>query len=221
MKVSEVATQLVNLDDYVDQIIQDFKTSRLRKYYVELSASTVEDFDSLDAPAPERPLDDVVKRVLLQKSRLALLGNFGTGKTSFCKKFAHDLAVMYKSDATVRIPVIVPLSDYETRLDIQELITNTLQFRYGVRIDLTICQELQRLGRFLFLFDGFDEMASRVDRDVVLDNLRELNKVARIKENKFVVTCRTHFFRDNVEASVFDEFETLYIPEWGATELGE
>lgn len=117
--------------------------------------------------------------------------------------------------------MVIPLSDYETNLDIQQLITNSLQFRYGVRIDMTVCQELQRLGRFLLLLDGFDEMASRVDPDVVRENFREINKISRIPENVFLVTCRTHFFRDKVQAEVLADFEVIYVPEWGESELRE
>lgn len=158
---------------------------------------------------------------VLSKARIALLGNFGTGKSTWCRKYARDLATQYKEDRTRRIPIVVSLSDYETKLDIQQLVTNTLQFRYGVRVDLSICQELQRLGRFLFIFDGLDEMATRVDPEVVRENLREINKLARIQENVFIVTCRTHFFRDKVQTEVLADFETLFIPEWGESELRE
>ncbi len=179
----------------------------------------------LVAPLPEHSQkitrENSKFRSILRNGKIAILGNFGTGKTTWCRKFARDLAVQYQKDHTCRIPIVVSLSDYETKLDIQQLVTNTLQFRYGVRIDHSVCQELQRLGRFLFNFDGLDEMATRVDPEVVRENLREINKVARIQENLFVVTCRTHFFRDRVQTEVLANFEMLFIPEWGEAELRE
>lgn len=219
---SELATQLVPFDDYIDRIISEYESMRVSQCYIALSVSFTEDYD-LDQSVIERPLDNVVSKLLFDENhtKVALLGNFGTGKSTFCKKFAYDLARRYKSDRTQRIPIVVNLSDYESKLDIQELVTNTLQFRYNVRIDLTICQELQRLGRFLLLLDGFDEMATRVDPDIIRDNLREIEKISRIPENKFLMTCRTHFFRDRVQAEILADFDLLFIPEWGEQELAE
>ncbi len=222
-RFSDLATQLVSFDDYIDRIIAEYTSLPVSRYYIALSASEEEDYDIEDDSSFRRPLETVVSHILFEEGhdRVALLGNFGTGKSTFCTKYAFDLATQHKRDPATRIPVLVRLSDYESKLDIQALITNTLQFRYGVRIDLTLCPELQRLGRFILLFDGFDEMATRVDPDVLRDNLRELQKVSRIPENKFILTCRTHFFRDRVEAEILTDFRLLYIPEWGDRELRE
>lgn len=64
-------------------------------------------------------------------------------------------------------------------------------------------------------------MASRVDIDIIRENLRDINKISEIKENKFILTCRTHFFRDQVQTEVLTDFDILYIPEWGEGELKE
>ena len=219
----DLSTQLIDFDSYAQRLVDDFEQSPTAGLYVDLSGSEEEDFEGADDSSFHRPLGGFVDLCLFEREhdRLALLGNFGTGKTTFCRKYACDLARRYQRDPSSRIPVLVNLSDFETKLDIQELITNTLQFRHGVRIDLTLCQELQRLGRFLLLFDGFDEMAVRVDPDVIRENLREIAKVGRIAENKFVLTCRTHFFRDRLHASILSGFDVVYIPEWGERELHE
>ena len=220
---SDLQNQLIDFDAYLDKLIADYDGSPVSKYFIELPFSESEDFDLGDTQIIHRPLDEAVNRILFENgnSTLALLGNFGTGKSTWCKKYARDLAIKCKAQRTTRIPVLVSLSDYDSNIDIQQLITNTLQYGYGLRIDTAICQELQRLGRFLFLFDGFDEMATRIDPDVIRENLREINKVARINANVFVLTCRTHFFRDRVQAEILADFDTLYIPEWGETELEE
>jgi len=36
-----------------------------------------------------------------------------------------------------------------------------------------------------------------------------------------LLTCRTHFFRDRIQAEVLTDFDVLYIPEWGEQELQE
>lgn len=216
-----LSTQLVNFDDYVHSLISSFEGSPVFHSYIDLACTENENYEGADDPGFQRPLDRVVDRYLFleRRNKLSLLGNFGTGKTTFCRKYAYELAKRYLADRTNRIPILINLSDYESKLDIQELITNTLQFRHAIRIDLVLCEELQRMGRFILLLDGFDEMATRVDLDVIRDNLREINKISRIAENKLVLTCRTHFFRDRLQAEVLADFDIVYIPEWGEEEL--
>lgn len=218
---SDLSTELVNFDQYIDHIIAEFEDSELASSYIDLSGTEVEDYESIDPSNFHRPLDDLVDRYVFEDSRgrLALLGNFGTGKTTFCKKYSYDLARIYKEDPTSRIPILINLSEYERKQSIQEVITSTLQYGYGVRIDTALCLELQRLGKFILLFDGFDEMATNVDPNTIRDNLREINNISRIPENRFILTCRTHFFRDRVQAEVLADFDIIYIPEWGEIEL--
>jgi RNA polymerase sigma factor (sigma-70 family) len=219
----ELTNQLIDFEPYINLVIREFETLPVANHYIDLSFSESEDYLGGDESVIDRPLDDAVNRLLFEegKTKLALLGNFGTGKSTWCRKYARDLAKQYQADRTRRIPVVIPLTDYEANVDIQQLITNALQFRYGLRIDLAICQELQRLGRLILIFDGFDEMAARVDPEIVRENLREINKISRIPENVFLLTCRTHFFRDKVQAEVLADFDTLFIPEWGEPELRE
>jgi RNA polymerase sigma factor (sigma-70 family) len=220
---ADLSTQLVNFDSYIDQIIENFENSTVSKCYIDLSGTEVEDYEGNEDALIYRPIDGYIQRCLFdeQRGKLALLGNFGIGKSTFCRKYAYDQARKYKKDKTARIPVIINLKDYDSKFHIQELILKTLQFNYGVDINVPKSQTLQRMGKFIFLFDGFDEMDAKANPDTIRDNLRELNKIAEIKENKFVLTCRTHFFRSKVHAEVLGDIDILYIPEWGETELTE
>ena len=58
---------------------------------------------------------------------------------------------------------------------------------------------LNRMGRFLLIFDGFDEMARKVDYQKVVDNFWELAK-AVVPGAKAVLTCRDEHFRYAQEA---------------------
>ncbi|GGB26348.1 restriction endonuclease [Puia dinghuensis] len=146
---TELSTQLVNFDDYIDTIIAEFESSTISKYYIDLSGTETEDYELVEYISLFRPIDHYISRRLFTegKDKLALLGNFGTGKSTFCKKYAYDLAQRYKCDKTSRVPVIISLKDYDARFDIQTLILNTLLTRYGVNITPVICQALQRIGK--------------------------------------------------------------------------
>lgn len=219
----DLSTQLVNFDDYIDQLIDSYGKSEVSKYYIDLSGTEIEDYEDNEAAFVHRPIEKYIENCLYgeKRSKLALLGNFGTGKSTFCRKYAYDLAVRYQKDKTTRIPVIVSLKDYDSKFHIQDLVLNTLQYRYGVDITVPKYQSLQRMGKFIFLFDGFDEMDARANPETIRENLRELNKISELKENKFIITCRTHFFRSKIHAEVLGDFDILYIPEWGEDELVE
>ncbi len=220
---SKLSTQLVDFDDYLVRVIAEFEEAPVSKCYIELTGTETEDYETSPEPIFHRPIEKFINQAFSEDGRqkIALLGNFGTGKSTFCRKYAHDLALSCRKNPSARIPLVVNLRDYDSRLHIQQLILNRLVFGYNVNINQNLCQELQRMGKFLFLFDGFDEMTSRVDNDTIREDLFELNRVAEIAENKFVLTCRTHFFRDQIQADVLSDFDVLYIPEWGETELEE
>lgn len=219
---SELSTQLVNFDTYIDRIISEYESLKVSRYYIELSGTETEDYDDPDTIF-FRPIDGFIQQCLFNndRSKVALLGNFGTGKSTFCQRYAYTLAQQYKRDHSARVPVLINLKDFEAGVDIQTLILNTLMIRYGINLTLVISLALQRIGKFLLIFDGFDEMDIRANPDTVRENLRQLNKVLEIKRNKIIITCRTHFFRNRVQAEVLSNFDIAYIPEWGEIELKE
>jgi len=220
---AELSTQLVNFDPYIDQVIASFENSPVSKYYIDLSGTETEEYEENANITLYRPIDDYINNCLFKnhQKKLALLGNFGTGKSTLCRQYACALAKRYREDKTARIPIIISLKDYDARFDIQTLILNTLLTNYGVDITLGISLALQRLGRLILIFDGFDEMDARATLNTIRENLRELNKILEIKENKFILTCRTHFFRNKVQTEILADFDILYIPEWGEKELEE
>lgn len=220
---AELSTKLVNFDLYIDRLINDFDESPIHSYYVDLSGTEDEDYENNQNVKYYRPIDNYINRCFEQdgETKLALLGNFGTGKSTFCQKYARDLANNYKKNKTGRIPVIISLKDFNSKIFIDELILNTLQNRYGININKSIFSELQRLGKFIFLFDGFDEMDGSASPETISSNFKQLDKISEIKENKLIVTCRTHFFRNKVQLEGLEDFVMLYIPEWGEVELKE
>jgi len=54
-------------------------------------------------------------------------------------------------------------------------------------------------GLFLLIFDGFDEMAQRVDINTTISNFNELAKTVT-KKSKVILTCRTEYFKTRQEA---------------------
>lgn len=181
-------------------------------------------------------IDDYIDNWLEErgKNHISVLGEFGTGKTWFCRHFAYrQLQRFLEHPTNQRIPLLVNLRDYRS-VDLEQLITDLLVNRYGIRIggyggfDI-----LNRNGRLLLLFDGFDEMTMHVDDISTIKNFETLARTA-VPGGKVLLTCRTPYFRDYLESyrvlsgglgesliTKRPNFEVIYLREFDKEQIKE
>lgn len=139
------------------------------------------------------------------KEHLSVLGEFGTGKTWFCLRFASELANEYREAKErglprPRLPLVIPLRDYAKAVSVESLFSEFFFRKHEVQIaGYSVFDYLNRSGRLLLIFDGFDEMASRVDRQARVNNFWELAKVV-VPGSKVLLTCRTEHFPEAKES---------------------
>jgi formylglycine-generating enzyme required for sulfatase activity/GTPase SAR1 family protein len=135
-------------------------------------------------------LHDYVLEWLNDRNRelLAVLGDYGIGKTSFCYKFACDMT------GSEYVPVVVELKTVMTKgwRDIQREVKS----RAG---DSTQSPVL--------ILDGFDELSLTFDKETVFKEIENLSKTTQ-EYKKVILTSRTQFFRSEEE-----EKETL-VQKW-------
>jgi predicted NACHT family NTPase len=109
---------------------------------------------------------------------ISLLGEFGTGKTWFCRHYAYRQLERYlKNPVNERLPVLITLRSFAKALTVQQLINDALLEQYRlpfVGSAFEVFQEINRRGKLLLILDGFDEMARQVDYQTVVDNFWEL-----------------------------------------------
>ncbi len=79
---------------------------------------------------------------------------------------------------------------------------------------MKLCLELQRMGRFIFILDGLDEMATRVDRIVINENLREIDRLFSDNNNIYLLTCRTHFFQERIADEFLKDYRVIFLVDW-------
>jgi len=227
IKIDELYNQLVCFDDFLESSLNSFDNSPLSKFYINQRGSEVEDYFALTPSEKEEylhyPLTEYISELFFEKDerQIAVLGNFGTGKTSLCHKLTNKLLLQYKKDPKNRIPILISLKDYRAGIDIEQLIVNQLQKQPGINIDSKLFRELQRMGRFVFILDGLDEMATKVDRIVINENLREISRLKESGDNIYLITCRTHFFQDRITDEFLKDYQVIYLTDWGRTELEE
>ncbi|BCL34375.1 pentapeptide repeat-containing protein [Nostoc sp. MS1] len=138
------------------------------------------------------------------KEHLSILGEFGTGKTWFAFHYAWEALKKYRQakqegSPLPRIPVVVPLRDYAKAVTIESLFSEFFFRKHQIGLaNYSVFEQLNRMGKLLLIFDGFDEMAARIDRQEMINNFWRLAKVV-VPGAKAILTCRTEHFPEALE----------------------
>ena len=209
---------LINFQRYLQRLQKEYKqpdsedNPPLAEIYVPLNAVPYGGTKGVD-------IEQEVKRWLSDSSptstRLALLADYGSGKSTFCRHLAAIMAEEYLDEkenagfSGARIPLLIPLRDFsQYPFDLKSYLIKYLVEYY--QIESTNSEALMKMaevGRLLFLFDGFDEMASKATADTLKANIAQLEQLA-IDRNKVLVTTRQeHFMNMAEEQDVFQKYK--------------
>jgi hypothetical protein len=183
----DLINNLVNLESYWDSLIQQYENSHLDGHYI-----------SLQATSGSTLLSDITEK-LIQHNALVILGDYGSGKTSFCLKLCHSLARSAKLGKATPLPFYIQLKEYNKAITMDSLITNLLINHCHIpNANIHTFRELLQSVEVLLIFDGFDEIAQRVDFSTKYKVFNELCSYA-IGNTKILVTCRPNFFNQREE----------------------
>ncbi|MBE9185932.1 NACHT domain-containing protein [Microcoleus sp. LEGE 07076] len=137
------------------------------------------------------------------KEHISVLGEFGTGKTWFAFHYAWTALQRYKQakekgTQRPRLPLIITLRDYARALNVENVLAGFFFTQHNIRLNSEVFDQLNRMGKLLLIFDGFDEMAAKCDRQQTINNFWELAKVI-VPGAKVILTCRTEHFPEAKE----------------------
>ncbi|WP_236507282.1 NACHT domain-containing protein [Tychonema sp. BBK16] len=137
------------------------------------------------------------------KEHISVLGEFGTGKTWFAFHYAWTALQRYqlakqKGTQRPRLPLIITLRDYAKALNVENVLAGFFFTQHNIRLNSEVFDQLNRMGKLLLIFDGFDEMAAKCDRQQTINNFWELAKVI-VPGAKVILTCRTEHFPEAKE----------------------
>ena len=133
------------------------------------------------------------------KEHISILGEFGTGKTWFTHHYAYQLMQKYveakeRGLRRPRLPLVVHLRDYAKALNSESLFSDFFFRKHEIPLPgYSAFEQLNRMGKLLLIFDGFDEMADKLDRQKMINNFWELARVV-VPGAKTILTCRTEHF---------------------------
>lgn len=176
---------------YCRQIREIFAEDRLDKYYLQQKIST------------GSSLHTTISSWISGNSKkpVAILGGYGMGKTSYCRYLVSTLADAYLLEPRSRVPVYIKLSDIAKQQDIEGLIAKSLASRYRIKnYYFSNFSALNALGRFVLIFDGFDEMKHALSWADFQYNFQQIHTLIR-GEAKVLVAGRPNAFLSDDEHS--------------------
>jgi hypothetical protein len=186
--LAEFYRVMAQYDDYLGHLTNEVE-SDISPYWVDLHCNDEEG----GLFKVEEYVDSWLKNS--EDSLLALMGIFGMGKTWFCKYYAAKLAQQHLKDAgDHRIPILISLSDWKEVRNIEAHIQHVLtKSAYRDVGNYEAFMHLNRCGRLLLIFDGFEDMEERVEERVAMENFKRIAGIITEK-SKVILTSRQLFF---------------------------
>jgi MinD-like ATPase involved in chromosome partitioning or flagellar assembly len=191
----------------------DFKPylARLRRSYEETTLARTYVPPRLVPRPPEEKGAEVLERALAwargEGAPLWLVvGENGTGKTSFIRRFAYELATAAEKDERMPAPLLLHLKDFSALSSLESLLQEHLASSIGWRGDPSVLLHLLSAGRLVLLLDGLDEMGAVESSPTMLEEqFRQLTRPAGLatgmaQGNRILITARPEYFRRQARA---------------------
>jgi hypothetical protein len=126
---------------------------------------------------------------------LAVLGEYGQGKSIFATTFALEL--LRRFDEFRRVPILIELGGKSPRTTPLQALLNDWAGAYGVGSERA--QAWLEAGRTVLIFDAFDEMDLVGDRALRLQNFLSLWQGTWYSGTRIIITGRPNLFLDTSE----------------------
>ena len=138
---------------------------------------------------------ELMNLVLADQGRFVLvLGDFGRGKSFVL----HEVARRIAETTHQLIPILINLAALDRSHSVDGLVAAHLAQHGEDLIDLRAFRYMLDEGRIVLLFDGFDELVTRISYDRAADHLEKLLRAAEGKA-KIIVASRTQHFKSHAQ----------------------
>jgi hypothetical protein len=229
--ILEIEVSSVDLSTYLQALLREYQESGLSKFYVQsnfivrggpprlesMGARTKDLFDT-NASAYQAILDWTADDT--DFAPVALLGGYGSGKTSLATKLAAELSRRSAEDYTVRRPVLIKLGGISRYSAIDGILGGQFTSEFPVKnFNLHDFQTLNESGHFLIILDGFDEMKHSMNWSDFKAQVQTLLKLHRSKSKLLLLGRPSAFLSEDEERHILkgerrlDE-QWIRLPDW-------
>ncbi|MCR9174100.1 MAG: restriction endonuclease [bacterium] len=222
--LNELLLESFNSNLIIKNVIEKFESDELSTNYIPLTCKVSEYGSGTIYKPVEKFLDQFLSET--KRSGAVILGNFGTGKTSLAKHYSYLIAKRNlenkPSNKYCVLPLYINLRDLKNFENFDVSLLNTFNNHYRANASMKGMKNWLANKSTLLILDGFDEMASKMPKYEITTNLTFLFEfIGEFAQIKILITCRTHFFKNQINESLFGDVLRLYIMDWGTEELGD
>jgi hypothetical protein len=184
----ELANSVLDLSSYLNGLRAKYEheSDGLPLYYIPLRVDPGGDLLKL-----------TLKWVNHSSQPMAVLGAYGSGKSSFALHLVARLATTAARDPRARRPILIRLADVSAEQSLEGLIGRTLGSTVAVpNYSFDRFMALNHDGRFVLVLDGFDEMKRTLSWEEFRYNLGQLNRLVTPRSRVLLLGRPTAFLND-------------------------
>ncbi|MCJ7603239.1 MAG: NACHT domain-containing protein [Desulfobulbaceae bacterium] len=194
--ISELRRGLINFDRYILHIIEEFGEGESGMDFEPLlmrcrgKAGRSESADAIEA---------LTRFIGIPEPALCVVtGDYGTGKTTVCRRLAYLLANEVRNGGTTRVPIYVPLKWYSQAGGATALLQRFLDEHALTHTNVNALLSMHAAGQLVLILDGFDEMLRRSTEQTRRESIQDLAELC-VKSSKVLLTGRSGYFVDEFE----------------------
>jgi uncharacterized protein YjbI with pentapeptide repeats len=197
----ELFDELLNVSGALHAYTSEYEKQDISRYYIDLHGTQ----HAWDAKGKSL-MDQVIFWLHSTKQNLLLiLGDFGTGKTTFLKRLKYVLALDHAKGETVPIPLFLPLRNFDAIGSLEPFLEHAVRQELGITVPYRLIKQYASEGRLLLLLDGFDEMGRLIDAAVRRASFQKLLPILMAAQ-RAILTCRpAYFVTDSELTSIVNE----------------
>lgn len=184
---AELQNSIMDFHSYLLGLIHDFKSDALANYYIPVNSKA------------DRPVEDHVFEWLnvISERPLAILGSYGSGKTSFARCLAHTLAIRALENPMHRIPIFLRLGEISSEQSLEGLLGKAFTATSLIKnYSFHAFMKLNADGRLIIILDGFDEMKHCLSWEEFRFNFRQLHRLVVGNSSVILLGRPTAFLSD-------------------------
>ena len=174
--------ELMDFTPYLKHLIEEFEADGLPQYYV--------------MPRTTKNVaihDDIILPWLSQADTkpVAIIAEYGAGKTSYAKFLASYLAKNALTDLSALKPILLHLGQLTRQQSLRALVNSLFSDEFGIEgYKYNLFDILLEQGNFLIILDGFDEMKHAMRKRDIVSNFESIRQFMGGKKSKYILLGR-------------------------------
>lgn len=176
------------------------------KTYIELNALH-------QNSTPLGSLFDAVDEAVDNGKSIAIIGEFGTGKTTFARYYEYKKKCEWLEDSSKMLVLFLDLNEYsreEYNLSMVKWILHNIKNKMNYDMKRKELEDYLNEKKLLLIFDGLDEIANIPGEDAINKSIRRINNISH-KGSPVIITSRKAFLESEVDQKNIKDFIKLYI----------